>query len=123
MDEREYWRELLERERAENARLRGEVEALEENFARFRQQADERFNAAADEVQRLREALKPFAAEAGRRSWITNPSAASGLDDMNIGGSALTNGDVRHAFEVLAATQVPGGGAKVVACQQDAPRN
>lgn len=54
------------------------------------------------EVDRLRDALKPFAEEALRRSWIAEVS----LTFLNIGGSALTNGDLRRAAEVLGLLQV-----------------
>jgi len=49
----------------------------------------------------LETALWPFALEAAKRSWITNLSEASGMDAMNIGGSGLTNGDLRRAFELV----------------------
>ena len=52
-------------------------------------------------IAELEAALKPFAAEARRRSWITNLSEASGLDDMNVGGTGLTNGDLRRAAAAL----------------------
>ncbi|HVL14156.1 MAG TPA: hypothetical protein VM529_16415 [Gemmata sp.] len=52
-------------------------------------------------VAELEAALRLFAAEARRRSWITNLSEASGLDDMNVGGTRLTNGDLRRAAAVL----------------------
>jgi len=46
----------------------------------------------------LRAALEPFAKEAERRSWITNLSVASGMDDLNVGGTGLNNGDLRRAL-------------------------
>ncbi len=54
-----------------------------------------------ERVAELEAALAPFVAEASRRSWITNLSPESGLDEMNIGGSALTNGDLRRARAAL----------------------
>ncbi len=56
------------------------------------------------ENERLRGALKPFADEARSRHWM---SISSPVDVMNIGGSGLTNGDLRRAAELLAATEPP----------------
>lgn len=58
-------------------------------------------------ILELEAALRPFAEEARRRSWITNLSAASGLDGHNIGGSGLTNGDLRRAAELLDKPAAP----------------
>lgn len=58
----------------------------------------------AEKIATLRAALKPFVAAALARSWITNLSEKSGLDDVNIGGSALTNGDLREAARVYRVT-------------------
>ena len=58
------------------------------------------------ENERLRAALKPFADEAKRRSWMD----AAGLTEMrgwNIGGSALTNADLARAAELLAGSPAP----------------
>lgn len=59
-----------------------------------------------EENERLRAALKPFADEAARRSWMD----AAGLTEMrgwNIGGSALTNADLARAAELLAGSPAP----------------
>lgn len=52
-------------------------------------------------VEELEAGMAPFALEAARRSWVTSLSAKSGMDDMNIGGSGLTNGDLRRAWELV----------------------
>lgn len=43
-------------------------------------------------------ALEPFAAEAECRPWVTDLSTASGLDEVNVGGTGLTNRDLRRAM-------------------------
>jgi hypothetical protein len=54
------------------------------------------------ERDKLRAALKPFADEAAKRPWLPPLMLLwHATDDHNIGGSGLTNGDLRRAAMAL----------------------
>lgn len=55
-----------------------------------------------EQINQVREALKPFASEAEARHWI----APECLDDP-IGGSGLTNADLIRAYDALSLLTQP----------------
>lgn len=57
---------------------------------------------AEGERDRLREALRPFAAEADARSTL---ALGPDIDDWPVGGTALTLGDLRRARQALGETK------------------
>lgn len=66
--------------------------------------------------ERLKAALRPFAEAA--KGWHANFDHL-GLDEIQNDNDCPTLGDCRRAADLLAeleGVQVPGGGAKVVAC-------
>lgn len=84
---------------------RADVTTAAEHLVEAAIEAADAITSLIAERDGLREALKPFADEAKARDWM---ALGPDIDHWPIGGSALTNGDLRRARTALLNTKENG---------------
>lgn len=106
MADSEFWHRTADERAAEITRLRSENEALREDISRYVSRDTERLA----EVEKLREALKPFAIEFDGK-WQDGDELTAwkggGETSRSLGLFTLTVGEVRRARAVLTGTEAP----------------